>query len=84
MPWPREPRGFASIATARLEGTPHTLRHPGRDPNGQRGLPAWQAPGYLGMSSQILERVWGHHHPDYMRPAADAITSKQSRNTGSK
>jgi hypothetical protein len=27
-----------------------------------------------------LERTYGHHHPDYMRTAAQAITSKQSQN----
>ena len=36
--------------------------------------------GYLGMSAQMIERTYGHHHPDYMRSAAQAITSKQSQN----
>jgi hypothetical protein len=46
----------------------------------QRGVPIWQAAGYLGMSAQMIERTYGHHHPDYMRSAAQAITSKQSQN----
>jgi hypothetical protein len=46
----------------------------------QRGVPIWQAAGYLGMSAQMIERTYGHHHPDYMRGAAQAITSKQSQN----
>jgi hypothetical protein len=46
----------------------------------QRGVPIWQAAGYLGMSAEVLERTYGHHHPDYMRVAAQAITSKQSQN----
>jgi hypothetical protein len=46
----------------------------------QRGVPIWQAAGYLGMSAEVLERTYGHHHPDYMRGAAQAITSKQSTN----
>jgi hypothetical protein len=46
----------------------------------QRGVPIWQAAGYLGMSAEVLERTYGHHHPDYMRGAAQAITSKQSQN----
>jgi hypothetical protein len=32
----------------------------------QRGVPIWQAAGYLGMSAQMIERTYGHHHPDYM------------------
>src|SRR6201999_2330019 len=80
-------KGFkTAVGLASLSGrvTPHTLRHTAATWLMQRGVPIWQAAGYLGMSSQILERVYGHHHPDYMRAAADAITSKQSRNVGSK
>jgi hypothetical protein len=46
----------------------------------QRGVPIWQAAGYLGMSAEMVERTYGHHHPEYMRAAAQAITSKQSQN----
>jgi hypothetical protein len=46
----------------------------------QRGGPIWQTAGYLGMSAEILERTYGHHHRDYMRGAAQAITSKQVQN----
>lgn len=57
--------------------TPHTLRHAAAT---WRGVPIWQAAGYLGMSAEILERTYGHHHPDYMGAAAQAITSKQVQN----
>jgi hypothetical protein len=46
----------------------------------QRGVPIWQAAGYLGMSAEMIERTYGHHHPDYMRVAAQAITLKQQQN----
>jgi hypothetical protein len=46
----------------------------------QRGVPIWQAAGYLGMSAAMIERTYGHHHPDYMRGAANAITAKQPQN----
>jgi hypothetical protein len=46
----------------------------------QRGVPIWQAAGYLGMSSQMIERTYGHHHPDHMRAAAAAIATKQHQN----
>ena len=28
----------------------------------QRGVPIWQAAGYLGMSAEMVERTYGHHH----------------------
>jgi integrase len=71
-----------AVALAGLWGrvTPHTLRHTAATWLMQRGVPIWQAAGYLGMSTQMIERTYGHHHPDYMRGAAQAITSKQSQN----
>jgi integrase len=60
--------------------TPHTLRHTAATWLMQRGVPIWQAAGYLGMSTEMVERTYGHHHPEYMRAAAEAITSKQSQN----
>jgi hypothetical protein len=33
----------------------------------------WQASGYLSMSMETLLRVYGHHHPDYQRQAAENI-----------
>lgn len=59
---------------------PHTLRHTAATWLMQRGVPMWQASGYLGMSVPTLETVYGHHHPDYMREAAEAITRKQQGN----
>ena len=75
--------GFAhAVAIAELGGkvTPHTLRHTAATWLMQLGVPIWQAAGYLGMSVQTLERTYGHHHPDYMRGAAEAITAKQPAN----
>jgi hypothetical protein len=60
--------------------TPHTLRHTAATWLMQRGVPIWQAAGYLGMSAAMIERTYGHHHPDYMRGAAAAITTKQPMN----
>jgi integrase len=56
--------------------TPHTFRHTAATWLMQRGVSLWPASGFLGMSVTTLERVYGHHHPDYMRQAADAITSR--------
>jgi integrase len=71
-----------AVALAGLWGrvTPHTLRHTAATWLMQRGVPIWQAAGYLGMSAAMIERTYGHHHPDYMRGAANAITAKQLQN----
>lgn len=36
----------------------------------QQGVDRWEAAGYLGMSVETLEKVYGHHHPDFQRNAA--------------
>jgi hypothetical protein len=46
----------------------------------QRGVPIWQTAGYLRVSAAVIERTYGHRHPDYTRAAAQAITSKQLAN----
>ena len=38
---------------------------------------AWTASKYLGMSPATLERVYAHHHPDYLEQARSRITGKQ-------
>jgi hypothetical protein len=39
----------------------------------QAGTDPWQAAGSLSMSMETLLRVYGHHHPDYQRQAAENI-----------
>lgn len=69
-------RGFASACRrAGLEGiSPHTLRHTCATWLMQRGVPKWEAAGFLAMTEETLERVYGHHHPNYLRNAADAFS----------
>ena len=33
----------------------------------------WQIAGFLGMTTEMLERVYGHHHPDFQRAASEAL-----------
>ncbi len=68
-------KGFAAAcARAELKSvTPHTLRHTAATWLMQSGTAPWQAAGFLSMSTETLQRVYGHHHPDHMREAADAI-----------
>jgi hypothetical protein len=42
----------------------------------QRAAPMWEAAGFLGMSEKTLRDTYGHHHPDHLRGAADAIGSR--------
>lgn len=54
--------------------TPHTLRHTAATWQMQAGTPPWHAAGFLGMSETLLERVYGHHHPDHMHLAVTAMS----------
>jgi hypothetical protein len=42
----------------------------------QRGVPIWEAAGFLGMSPEVLQDTYGHHHPDHLHGAAAAIGQK--------
>ena len=66
------------MGLARLTGkvTSHTLRHTVAIWLMQRGVPVWEAAGFLDMSAEVLLSTYGHHHPDFLHGAANAITSK--------
>ncbi|MCK1455033.1 site-specific integrase [Bradyrhizobium sp. 35] len=69
-------RGYASACDrARLSDvTPHTLRHTCATWLMQRGVPLWEAAGYLQMTVETLQRVYGHHHPDFLKGASEAFS----------
>ena len=64
-----------AVALAKLSGkiTPHTLRHTAATWLMRAGVDRWEAAGFLGMSVEMIDRVYGHHHPDHLRTAARAI-----------
>ncbi|WP_018407893.1 site-specific integrase [Methylocystis rosea] len=68
-------KAFArSAADARLEGvSPHTLRHTAATWLMQNRCDLWEAAGYLGMTVEMLETNYGHHHPDHQKGAVEAI-----------
>jgi integrase len=78
--------GFAS--GVRLAGldislgnvTPHTLRHTAATWLMQAAAPMWEAAGFLGMSEKTLRETYGHHHPDYLRGAANAVGTRRAPN----
>ena len=65
----------SAVVLAGLTGkvSPHTLRYTAATWLMQNGADRWQAAGYLGMSVEMLEKVYGHHHPDYLQNAVAAI-----------
>jgi len=50
---------------------PHTLRHTRATWLMQARVSPWEAAGHLGMNVQTLINVYGHHHPDFQKDAAD-------------
>lgn len=62
-----------AMLSVRWPVIPHTLRHTAATWLMQSGVPIWEAAGFLAMRSETLQRVYGHHHPDYQRVAAEAI-----------
>lgn len=55
------------------DATPHTLRHTTATHLMQKGVEKWQTAGFMGMSIEMLDKTYGHHHPNYMRDAAQAL-----------
>jgi integrase len=51
--------------------TPHVLRHTRATWLMQAGVDIWEAAGSVGLSVKTLETVYGHHHPDWQRHAAE-------------
>jgi integrase len=63
--------------TARRAGligvTPHVLRHTAVTWMMQAGVDPWQASGLAGMTLEMVQSVYGHHHPDYLKEAARSL-----------
>ncbi|KZL19543.1 Tyrosine recombinase XerC [Pseudovibrio axinellae] len=73
-------KGFAAAVKEAFGGedgdetiVPHTLRHTCATWLMQKGVDHHVAAGFLGMSVETLIRVYGHHHPDFEKGAAEAF-----------
>ena len=68
-------KGFAAACErANIKGVcPHTLKHTAITWCMRSGTDPWQAAGFFATSVETLLRVYGHHHPDYMREVAERI-----------
>lgn len=49
--------------------TPHVWRHTCVTWMMQRGVPAFEAAGYAGMTIQMVQDIYGHHSPDHLSTA---------------
>jgi integrase len=70
---------LAEIDISEENVSPHTLRHTAATWLMQRGVNLWTAAGYLGMTVEVLERTYGHHHPDHLAEAVEGITAKKAK-----
>lgn len=60
--------------------TPHVLRHSSATWMAQAGVPFFEIAGFLGHSdTTMVERVYGHHHPDYMSRSKAALALNTTR-----
>lgn len=51
---------------------PHICRHTAATWQMHAGTETAEAAGYLGMSEKMYKEVYGHHHPDFQKNAANA------------
>lgn len=77
----RVSKGFRAVADAAElpDVTPHTLRHTAITWSMQDGTKLWAASAYFGVSVEILERVYGHHHPGTHAELLDDIKKRRAR-----
>jgi integrase len=74
---------FTSFASAsRLAGlkdvTPHTLRHTCVTWLLEQDMPPWRVGQYVGMSVQMVDRVYGHINDEMQRETANAFGGRRS------
>ena len=64
----------AALAESGIEHcTPHDLRRTAVTWAMQRGIDKWAACGFFGLTMDVLESTYGHHHPDHLRSAVEAM-----------
>jgi integrase len=72
-------KGFRSARTLAGLGpdvTPHTLRHTCATWMAQRRVPIHEICGFLGMTRDVFESTYGHHHPDFQAGAVNAFSRR--------
>jgi integrase len=70
-------KAFRSVRRAAKLGkdvVPHTLRHTAITWQAQLGVPEHEILGFFGITREVFEQVYAHHHPDYQASAVNALT----------
>jgi integrase len=70
-------KAFRSVRRAANLGgdvVPHTLRHTAITWQAQLGVPEHEILGFFGITREVFEKVYAHHHPDYQSNAVNAFT----------
>jgi len=53
--------------------TPHWMRHTCATWLMENDVPVWEAAGYLGMTTEMLESNYGHHRPSHQMKSRAAL-----------
>lgn len=70
------------VADAKLTGdvSPHTLRHTAITWAMQSGkVSPWDVGEFFGVSRDVIEKTYAHHHPDHQKAVGEAITRRGHR-----
>lgn len=59
--------------------TRHDLRHTAITWAMRNGVDKWEAAGFFGVGLDMIERVYGHHHPDYLQGRSRRWRAEESR-----
>jgi integrase len=67
----------ACAAAGIVDCSPHVLRHTAATHMVMAGVPLAQIARMLGDTEAMIEKVYGHHAPEYLRDAADALSGNK-------
>ncbi len=74
----RVSKGYRAVSDAAgIRSTPHALRHTAVTLAMQSGSPIYETAAYFGMSVEILQKVYGHHHPEHQSGVLAAIGGRK-------
>jgi integrase len=66
----------AVIEAGLADVSPHVLRHTAITWAMQGGADVYDASDFFGVTRELIERTYGHHHPDHQKGVADALTRR--------
>jgi integrase len=69
-------RGVRTDAGLGPDVVPHVLRHTATTWTAQRGVLKHEICGFFGITEEMFDRVYGHHHPDHQAGAVNALTRR--------